>query len=412
MAIETLKLNPMQIEAAKAKDKEYNLSDGAGLFLRVKPNATKLWIFNFSQPITKKRQSISYGVYPEVTLADARKKAEIDRKLLKQNKDPKQERDKAKANELHSKLTTFKLVADKWLELQKHKIAPTTYKKTKRYFEKDIIPTIGHIAIKEITAQHGINVIEKVSGRGSQEIARKTARTLNQVMTFAVNTGLAPYNPLAGIKEVIPKTKVTHRPTLQVNEISELMNALRYSSAKVTTRCLIEWQLHTMTRPRETAEAKWSEIDFKNKLWIIPAERMKMNREHRVPLTIQTLNILETMKSFSGNRDFIFASHNKPNCPVNAQTANKALRDMGFTGRLVAHGLRALASTTLNENGFDDDVIETALAHGDENKIRKAYNRAQYIEKRRVMMQWWSDWVEKAKSEAPNINKYNIVNLR
>jgi integrase len=398
MAKKTLKLNPMQVDSAKPTDKEFSLSDGDGLYLRVKPTGSKLWIFNYTQPITKKRKNISYGLYPDVGLAAARTKAESDRALLKQNVDPLVERINVKAKAKQAIETTFQTIGDEWLLLQKAKLAPTTFKKNSRYFAKDIFPVIGNYPIADISASLGIEVIKRISGRGSQEIARKASRAMNQVMTYAVNTGRVSYNPLAGIKETIPKTKVQHRPTLEPHEITELIQALRYSSSKVTTRCLIEFQLHTMVRPREAAETKWSEIDFDNKLWVIPAERMKMGVEHKVPLAEQVLMLLETIRPFSGHREYIFPSHIHPNKPANSQSANKALRDMGFTGRLVAHGLRALASTTLNEQGFDDDVIETALAHKDTNKIRQAYNRAKYLERRRVMMQWWSEHIERASS--------------
>ncbi|MFT6909359.1 MAG: integrase [Oleiphilaceae bacterium] len=398
MPKKTLKLNPMQVDNAKPTDREYSLSDGDGLYLRVKPTGSRLWIFNYTQPISKKRKNISYGLYPDVGLAAARKKAERDRALLKQTIDPLVERINQQAKAKQTLETTFQSIADEWLGLQQTKLAPSTFKKNSRYFAKDIYPVIGSYPISDISASLGIQVIKRISGRGSQEIARKASRAMNQVMTYAVNTGRVTHNPLAGIKETIPKSKVQHRPTLEIHEITELMQALRYSSAKVITRCLIEFQLLTMVRPREAAEAKWSEIDFENKLWVIPAERMKMNIEHKVPLSKQVLILLKTIKPFSGHREYIFPSHIHPNKPANSQSANKALRDMGFAGRLVAHGLRALASTTLNEKGFDDDVIETALAHKDSNKIRQAYNRAKYLERRRVMMQWWAEHIDQAKT--------------
>ena len=398
MAIKDNLLNPMQIEAAKAQTKEYTLRDGDGLYLRVRQSGSKQWIFNYRHPDTKKKNNLSYGSYPDVSLKLARERAEADRKILKDGLDPKQEKDKEALTRKQNAVTTFKAVADDWLALEKTKLASATYKKNSRYFEKDIFPLIGSYPIKDITAPLGISVIKKIGGRGSQEIARKTARAMNSVMTFAVNTGLIQHNPLLGIKAVIPKTKQENRPTLKPHELPELMNALAYSNAKVTTRCLIEFQLATMVRPREAAEAKWSEIDLDNGLWIIPAERMKMKVEHQVPLTNHVINILDTMKPFSGHREYIFPSHIHPNKPANAETANKALRTMGFTGRLVAHGMRALASTTLNEFSFDDDVIETALAHKDSNKIRQAYNRAKYLERRKVMMQWWSDRIVQAKT--------------
>lgn len=151
-----------------------------------------------------------------------------------------------------------------------------------------------------------------------------------------------------------------------------------------------------MVRPREAAEAKWSEIDFENELWVIPAERMKMKIEHIVPLTRQTLSILEIIKPVSAHREYLFPSDRHPTKPSNPETANKALQRMGFKGRLVAHGMRSIASTTLNEHGFDGDIIESALSHQEQNEVRKAYNRTQYIERRKALMYWWSEHIEQA----------------
>lgn len=217
-------------------------------------------------------------------------------------------------------------------------------------------------------------------------------------MTFAVNTGYVHHNPLSGIRELIPTSKVRHQPTLAPDELPELMQAVQYSNAKLVTRCLLEFQLHTMVRPIEAAETEWTEIDFENRIWTIPAARMKMRKPHSVPLSEPVIKLLESLKPISGHRQYVFPSAIDPKKPVNSQSANKALRDMGFSGRLVAHGMRSLASTTLNEQGFDADVIEAALAHKDDNAVRSAYNRAQYLERRKVMMGWWSERIEQAKS--------------
>ena len=184
--------------------------------------------------------------------------------------------------------------------------------------------------------------------------------------------------------------------TLLPSELPELMKTLANANIKITTRCLIEWQLHTMTRPVEAAQAKWSEIDLVNNMWVIPAERMKMSRPHQIPLSKQSMAVLEVMNKISANREYVFPADREPRNPANTQTANMALKRMGFKGRLVAHGMRALASTTLNEQGFDADIIEAALAHGDPDKIRSAYNRSLYLQQRIEMMKWWSSHIEKA----------------
>ena len=396
MAKKTLPLNFNQIDKAKPKEKEYNLSDGDGLMLRVLPSGSKKWYFNYTQPHSKKRKALTFGTFPKTTLADARNQRTKYHALLVSNIDIIEHRAKQAKQAKAEKLDTFRLVAEQWFALKKDEIALSSYNKLVRYFEKDVYPVIGNYSIKEITAPDGIEVLNAIIERGSYEITRKVGRALNNVMTFAVNTGLAPHNPLAGIKAVIPKSQEVNRPSLAPHELPELMKAIQYSNARVTTRCLIEFQLHTMTRPREAAEAQWTEIDFINQVWVIPAERMKMKKEHKIPLTDQVLELLSLMKPFSGHREHIFASHITPTKPVNAETANKALRDMGFAGRLVAHGMRALASTVLNEQGFDADIVESALAHKDGDKIRAAYNRSQYMERRKIMMCWWSEHIEQA----------------
>lgn len=174
------------------------------------------------------------------------------------------------------------------------------------------------------------------------------------------------------------------------------MRTLANASIKRTTRCLIEWQLHTMTRPSEAATARWDEFDLEEKVWTIPAEKMKKRRTHTVPLTEQMLGVLEAMKPISGHRPYVFPSDREPMKHCNTQTANMALKRMGFANRLVSHGLRSLASTTLNEKGFEPDLIESALAHVDSNQVRSAYNRTDFLERRRPMMEWWSKHIELA----------------
>lgn len=216
-------------------------------------------------------------------------------------------------------------------------------------------------------------------------------------MTYAVNTGLMHSNPLSGIKAAFEKPKKQNMPTIPPNQLPKLMKALSIASIKIITRSLIEWQLHTMIRPGEAAGTEWCEIDFENKLWNIPAERMKTKkRDHSIPLSEQALALLNNLKPISGHRKHVFPGDRKPKKHANTETANAALKRMGFKNMLVAHGMRSLASTTLNEQGFDPDVIESALAHSDKNEVRRAYNHAEYIERRKEMMSWWSQHIENA----------------
>ena len=187
-------------------------------------------------------------------------------------------------------------------------------------------------------------------------------------------------------------------PSIRPDQLPQLMQTMRTASISLSTRCLFMWQLLTITRPAEAAEARWEEIDIEAQEWKIPAARMKTNRDHTVPLSDEAIAILEMMKPLSGNREFIFPSRIKPNQPMNSQTVNASLKRAGFGGVLVSHGLRSIASTALNEQGFPPDVIEAALAHVDKNEVRRAYNRSDYLEQRRPMMQWWADFVGVADS--------------
>ncbi|WNC70917.1 integrase domain-containing protein [Thalassotalea psychrophila] len=389
-------LTNTQVKQAKPKDKQYKLSDGSGLQLRIKPSGAKSWLFDYVKPVTKKRSSMGFGTYPEVTLADARKKRAQARELLAQDIDPKEFKEDQLREKQLAASNTLKSVAIDWLAIKKTKIAETTARSLWRNFENHVFPKIGHRPIDKLLAPEVISVLKPLAAKGSLETTSKVIGHINEVMRHAVNTGLLHHNSLAGIRSAFETPKVTHMPSLKPEELPELMKAINYASIKLTTRCLIEWQLHTMVRPREAAEAKWCEIDLENKLWNIPAERMKMKIAHTIPLTPQALSILEVIKAVSGNREHIFPSDRQPTKPSNAETANKALQRMGFKGRLVAHGMRSIASTTLNEQGFDGDVIESALAHQDQNEARKAYNRAQYLERRKILMTWWSGRIEEA----------------
>ena len=401
----TTTLTNTEVKQAKPKDKVYKLSDGGGLQLRVKTNGTKSWLLDYFKPFTKKRTSIGLGAYPEVSLAEARKKRVAARELLA--------KDDKHREQVLSASNTFKSVATDWFAIKKTTIAENTAKSLWRKFENHVFPKLGHRPIDKILAPEAIEALKPLAAKGNLETTGKIIGHLNNIMTHAVNTGILHHNPLSGIRSAFQTPKVTNMATIRPNELGQLMKDISYASIKLVTRCLIEWQLHTMTRPSESAKAQWSEIDLENKLWVIPAERMKMRLEHKVPLSPQAIERLERLKPVSGDRKHLFPSYNNHHTHCNTESANKALGRMGYKNRLVAHGLRALASTTLNEQGHDPDVIEAALAHVDKNGVRRVYNRAEYIERRRVLMCWWSQHIENAAtgkvSSMDNIKHLNIV---
>ncbi len=402
MAKITKPLTNTEVSQAKPKDNDYTLLDGEGLQLRVKTSGTKSWLFNYYHPITKKRKNLSLGQYPALTLAEARKQRASSKELLTNNIDPKEYRDDQLSDEKLKMGFTLKSIALDWFEVKKTKIAETTSKSLWRNFENHLFPSIGHRPIDKILAPEVIKTLKPLAGKGSLETLHKTIGHLNEVMKHAVNTGRIHHNPLAGISAAFNTPKVTHMATIKPEELPELMKAISYSNITLVTRCLLEFQLHTMVRSSEAAKASWDEIDFENMLWEIPAERMKMKVKHTVPLTQQVLNLLELVKPLTGERKYIFPADRHPNQPSGSERANKALQRIGFKGRLVAHGMRSLASTTLNEKGFDGDVIEAALAHQEENEVRRAYNRSKYLERRQKLMYWWSEHIEQAQFEKLN----------
>jgi len=411
MAIKVIPLTDKKINSAKILDKDYVLSDGNGLQLRVRSNGSKIWNFNYKHPQTRKRVNINIGKYPGVSLINARKKAQSYRDLLAQDLDPKEERDNKLNEEKAISEHTVKNIALEWYELKKHSVTADYATDIWRSLERHIFPKLENTPITNITAPIVIELLRPIEANGNLETVKRLTQRLNEIMTYAVNGGIIFANPLSGIKANFKKPKKTHMLSLKPEELPELMMAIANASIKRTTRCLIEWQLHTMTRPSESAGARWEEIDVEEKTWTIPAERMKKRREHVIPLTDQTLALIEVMRPISGHREFLFPSDRNPRTHANNQTANMALKRMDFAGRLVSHGLRSIASTTLNEQGFEADLVEAALAHVGDNQVRNAYNRTDYLERRKPMMSWWSKHIEEASKGSNSITGLKSLKL-
>ncbi|UPR28978.1 MULTISPECIES: tyrosine-type recombinase/integrase [Vibrio] len=396
MARKVIPLTNTQVKQAKSKEKEYSLNDGDGLSLRIRPSGSKSWFFTYLVPITKKRFKISFGSYPEVTLAQARKKRDEARALVVDGIDPKVHKLTAETEELEAIENTFAKQSERWLELKKKNTLESTYLKRKQMLAKYLSNKLDPLPLTDIKPMLVKSLLDPIAREGKIETVKRLCIILNEIMRLGVASGAIEFNPISDITKLYPNKKVVHNPALTPEELPELVNAIKGSNTKTVTRCLIMWQLHTMVRPGEAARARWSEVDLENRVWVIPSDTMKMKKEHLVPLTDQMIEILEEIKPISGHREFIFPADRKPKDHSNPQTANMALKRMGFEGRTTAHGLRSLASTTLNVEGFNRDLIETALAHEEENKIRKAYNRADYLEPRRPMMSWWSERIERS----------------
>ncbi|MDR0779926.1 MAG: tyrosine-type recombinase/integrase [Pseudomonadales bacterium] len=389
-------LTDTEVKQAKPRAKEYNLADGGGLYLRIKPNGAKSWLLNYSRPHNRQRANLSFGQYPALPLAKARQMRDESLELLAQGIDPQRHKNEQEQARQEAEYNTLEVVALRWLEVKRSKISADHAADTLRSLQLHIFPRLGFLPLHQVKAPSVIAVLKPIAAKGSLETVKRLCQRMNEIMTHAVNEGLLDANPLSGIGDAFQAPAKRNMPSIAPGQLPALMSTLAAASIKLTTRVLIEWQLHTMTRPGEAAGTRWDEIDEEDMTWTIPAERMKKKRPHTVPLSKQALALLATMRPVSGHREHVFPSDRNPRDPISRQTANMALKRMGYGGALVAHGLRALASTTLNEQGFDPDLIESALAHTDKNEVRGAYNRAQYVNRRKPMMAWWSDHIEKA----------------
>lgn len=396
MARMTRPLTNNEILKAKPQEKDFTLHDGDGLYLLIKTSGKKLWRFRYQRPNSSSRTNLSLGSYPALTLAVARQMRDQYLSLLAQGIDPQKQQEEVSEQRQIELDSIFSVVAGRWFQLKSKSVTEDYAKDIWRSLEKDVLPAIGEIPVQLLKARTIVEALEPIKARGALETVRRLVQRINEIMIFAVNIGLIDANPASGVGMAFERPKKQNMPTLRPEELPKLMRSLVMSNLSITTRCLIEWQLLTLVRPSEASGTEWAEIDFDLKLWVIPAERMKAKREHIVPLSKQALEILEVMRPLSANRQYVFPSRNDPKQPMNSQTANAALKRIGYGGKLVAHGLRSIASTALNEANFNPDVIESALAHTDKNEVRRAYNRSTYLEQRKDMMSWWGTFTYKS----------------
>lgn len=385
----THKLTDTAVKHAKSSASEYTLGDGGGLYLKIKPNGSKNWVFRYTRPLTGGVTNMGLGTYPSVSLADARKTAEEARELKAQGIDPQLFRREKRANERH----TFTNVCEEWFEIKRNNVTPDFADDIWRSLELHILPKLGNLPVSKITAPLAIEVLQAPKNRGNLETVRRVIGRMNEVMTYAVNVGLILANPLVGIKAAFNNPKVKNQPTIHPSELPQFMVDLMDANIQLTTRLLIEFQLHSMTRPNEAAKAKWEEINLETKVWTIPAAKMKKGRDHAIPLSLEVIDILERLQSMSGDSMYVFPSLRSKSHHLNTQTANTALKRMGYKDCLTSHGLRSIASTALYDHGFESDLVELALSHSIGTQTREAYDRSQQLERRREMMQWWSSYI-------------------
>ena len=377
---------------AKPKAKPYKMSDGEGLFLLVTPAGSKYWRLKYF--IAGKEKLLALGVYPDVTLADARVRRAEARKVLAAGKDPAEAKKESKRVSTVNNSNTFEIVAREWFEKRKHEWKPSSSRCKRIYLENHILPKIAQRPIAAITAPEVLELLRVIEGRGTLDTARRVMQMCGQIFMYAIATGRTDRNPVPDLRGALKTPIVKHHSFLQASDLPPFLEKLENYDGSLQTKLALRLLLLTFVRTNELRGAQWSEIDLEKAEWRIPAERMKMNELHIVPLAIQVIEILRELKAITGSFQFLFPNQHKPSTFMSENTMLFAIYRMGYHSRATGHGFRSTASTILNENQFRPDVIERQLAHGERNRVRAAYNHAQYLPERRKMMQWWADYLD------------------
>ncbi|EFH6607411.1 tyrosine-type recombinase/integrase, partial [Escherichia coli] len=380
-------LNDMQIRRAKPEAKAYTLGDGQGLSLLVEPNGSKSWRFRYRY--AGKPKMISLGVYPTITLAEARARRDEARKIVAEGKNPSEVRKEQKLALRIQSENAFEKIAREWHQMKSAKWSAGYASDIIEAFQNDIFPYVGTRPVGEIKPLELLNVLRKIEKRGALEKMRKVRQRCSEVFRYAIATGRAEFNPAADLSSALEVHKSNHFPFLKSDEIPDFLRALDSYAGSRLVQIATKLLMVTGVRTIELRAALWQEFDLDNAIWEIPAERMKMRRPHLVPLSTQVLGFLNELKSMTGNYRYVFPGRNDPNKPMSEASVNQLIKRIGYAGKLTGHGFRHTLSTILHENGFNTAWIEMQLAHVDKNTIRGVYNHAQYIEDRKKMMQWY-----------------------
>lgn len=390
-------LTDTAIRKAKTTTKPYKLADGRGMFLLVHPNGGRYWRMKFR--VNGREKLLALGVYPDVSLADARQRRDDARKLLANGTDPGAAKKAAKAvlaAEGAQTANSFGTIAEEWLAKQAQGMAPATFKKARAMFDGMVFPWIGSRPIADIDAPEMLALLRRIEERGAHETAHRTKQRCGQVFRYAIATGRATRDPTADLRGALTPAKVEHRAAItDPAKVGELLRAIEGYTGGFVVRCALQLAPLVFVRPGELRKAEWEEFDLDAAVWRIPAQRMKMKDAHTAPLSSQAVAILRDLHPLTGSGRYVFPGARSASRPMSDGAINAALRRMGFDkDTMTGHGFRALASTRLNEMGWAPDVIERQLAHAERNKVRAAYNRAQYMEERTRMMQAWADYLD------------------
>lgn len=388
-------LTDIALRSAKPAHKQFKISDSGGLYVIVKPSGGKLWRWKYR--FHGKEKMLALGVYPNVSLKEARERRDDARRLLTRGKDPSAEKKRAAIRAKISVANTFAAIAQEVIaRAEKEGRADATLTKA-RWFLRLLEPALGSQPIAEIEPYEVLSVIQKHAEAGHHETARRLLSFASGVFRYAIITTRASRNPAAELKGALIAPRVKHHSAItEPAAVGALLRAIDGFEGQPSTQLALQLAPHVFVRPGELRSAEWSEFDLEGALWRIPGSRMKMRRDHVAPLSRQSMRILREAELISGDGRWVFPGVRTPSRPLSENTLNSALRRLGYTNdEMTSHGFRSTASTLLNESGkWSPDAIERALAHQDDNVVRGAYNRSVYWHERVRMAQWWSDYLD------------------
>jgi integrase len=394
-------LTELALKNLKPKSKSYRVADSNGLCIEVSPTGSKLWRYRFYY--LGKGQMTALGKYPAVSLAKARKLRDEAREALDQGTHPtRHKRAEKNRRELEGN-NTFERIARMWMETKQIGLNEKYAKQSMDRLEKLVFPVIGSLPITQITIPDIVALIERLAKKGTIETAKRMKQVVSQVFRYASQRGLCIHNPASDMRDILPSQENKHHASVSLDEFPELLRAIENRNPDFS-KYVLQLLALTFVRTGELIGAKWQEIDWDREEWHIPKERMKMKRDHIVPLSHQAIEILKQIQNITGNRDYIFFSASSKSKHISNGTALMALRRMGYGKKMTGHGFRSLASSILYEQDYKPEAIEAQLAHKDQNETRSAYNyKATYMPERKKMMQDWADYLDELVKEHNNV---------
>lgn len=388
-------ISNLRLQNAKPEKKPYKIWDRDGLYLEVMPSGSKLWRWKF-QLFGKETRS-ALGRYPEISIKEARVKAEADRTLVQQGLNPARERQHARLKSAHEQTNTFEGIAQEWIARKDWE--DITKERRLDMLTRVVFPTIGKLPLKAITPPIVLSILQKAAEQNGPSVMAEAKRTMFGIFELATETFRVDVNPVHRWREALPKNKTQHKSPLEVGDIGKLLRDIDGHGGNYQTQCAFILMWLTLARPSEVVEAEWAEFDLDAATWRIPAARMKKRKEHQIPLPHQAVKLLRGMETLTGDRKHLFPHRDDRSKPMVTASFRQMLKVLGWSGKFSPHATRTTGSTRLNELGYSSDWIERQLAHTEPNAVRRTYNHADYLAHRAIMMQAWADLLDKWKNE-------------